>query len=435
MPVLLRCCALLVAPLAPNLLAPNLLAQGAPVLTGFVTTPGTPTDFRVDDQPVHCIPDATTAASPKPSLTCPQLNLGQTVAVYGTRDKQTQTVIATRVAIDLPSEHTVQGSAIIDAILLPAHDSSVTVRVEGYAVTLSPATQLTFAGPLHTLADIHPNTILHYTGTLHTDGIVLAQSADLRPNSIPSAEDKLRNKQEFDAAAVIEDRRQGATSRFFLGWDTKRIPAFHDDAMQQRITHIGSSLVPRYQRDLPDADPTKITFRFQLVDQPKLRSTLPLASGIILVPFQLVQMLPDDSQLAAILSSGIASTIQKQALRSQRAHTKMQAAAVAGDAAGLFVPGLGLATGLANMKANSVLEHREEEQSTRTGLAWMQDAGYNTAEAPVAWWTLAAKHPDDLSKTHLPFRTQYLYRFLALTARQPTSTATPARVPAETATP
>jgi hypothetical protein len=82
--------------------------------------------------------------------------------------------------------------------------------------------------------------------------------------------------------------------------------------MQPRVDRIGNSLIPDFQRSLPDTDPRKIHFRFQLVDGKKWKDALSLASGVILVPRQIVERLPEDPQLAAVLADNIAEVIEKQ---------------------------------------------------------------------------------------------------------------------------
>ncbi len=79
--------------------------------------------------------------------------------------------------------------------------------------------------------------------------------------------------------------------------------------MQARVDAIGATLVAKYQRDLPDADETKINFRFQLIDNKKWHDAVALPSGIILIPHQVVERLQNDSQLATVLADNIATVL------------------------------------------------------------------------------------------------------------------------------
>ena len=390
------------------------------MLGGFVTRSGSPAEYYVNEHAVSCTPGVTldvTVTRGKPDLSskaCPQRILGESVAIYGPHNGKNGPVMATRVETDKPIEIAVDGFAIVDRVMTPVTDSTAILRADGYSIQITPATKVTFAQESGlTLDRIGTNVWLRYAGTLKTDGSVVASSALFAPNTTSRVEDKMRSKSEYNAAAVNEEDRQGRLSKYVLGRNPKKIPAYKDDAMQKRIERIGNSLIPAFQRALPPNDPSRIDFRFQLVDEPKERDGLDAPSGIVLMPRQVVQALPDDSQLAAVMSADIAEVMEKQAIRSVPARNMMAGASLAGTAAGLFVPGVSTGVWLANKKARSVIERHHMEQSTRTGLTWMQDAGYDLTQAPLAWWTMADKNRKGLAAVRLPDRTQYLYQVLS----------------------
>jgi predicted Zn-dependent protease len=189
--------------------------------------------------------------------------------------------------------------------------------------------------------------------------------------------------------------------------------------MQQRVESIGEALIPAYQGDLPDNDPSKINFRFQVVDQPKLRDALTLSNGIILVPQQVVDRLKNDSQLATVLADNIACALEKQQLRQIPAGRAMTAGDVALIVGGAFVPGLGFAGPAGMMAGGAVMIRRAEEQSGRVSLVLLHRAGYDLAEAPITWWILGSSKEKPLEKTGMPARAKYLYRILDTTWRHP----------------
>ena len=164
--------------------------------------------------------------------------------------------------------------------------------------------------------------------------------------------------------------------------------------------------------------PTKIHFRFQLVDQNKMKDGLTLTSGIILVPYQVVDEMKSDAQLAAVLAADVAEVMEEQAVRSVPGNRVRSGTKLAGAAAGFLIPGAGIATSMATGTSASIALHRQQEQSTRTALIWMQDAGYDIHEAPRAWWTLADKKHKPLSEVDMPYRTQYAYQILGTAYRE-----------------
>ncbi len=184
--------------------------------------------------------------------------------------------------------------------------------------------------------------------------------------------------------------------------------------MQARIDRIGASLVPGYQRALTATDPTKINFRFQLIDEP-WSVTYDLPSGIVLVPIHLVDRMQNDAQVAAILADSIASALEKRDYRDQPAMHATEAAEWATEAGGFFVPGLGLAGLGGNTIAYSTMERHNREQSGRVSLGLLHDAKYDIYQAPLAWWILASKKSKDLSEIAVPERAKYLYEILGTT--------------------
>jgi hypothetical protein len=138
--------------------------------------------------------------------------------------------------------------------------------------------------------------------------------------------------------------------------------------MQRRVQTIGETLIPTYQRDLAAGDPSKINFRFQVVDETKLRDARTLSNGIILVPQQVVTRLKNDSQVATVLADNIACALEKQQLRLIPVGRAMAAGDVALLVGGAFVPGLGFAAPAGLMAGGAVILRREEEQSGRVSL-------------------------------------------------------------------
>ena len=221
-----------------------------------------------------------------------------------------------------------------------------------------------------------------------------------------------------------EEDRQGGVNKFFRGLDFKKIPAWDDAAMQARIDRIGAKLIPRFQREMPDGDPAKIHFRFQLVDEPKIPDGLTLPSGIILVPYQVLVALPSDTELAAVLASDIAEVMEEQVVRMAPGSIALSGASTAATVAGIFVPFVGLAP-IGTATAQHVRERHLQQQSTRAALTLMDDAGYDIREAPLAWWRLADWREIPLSQVGMPDRSRYAYQVLSTAWRAKVYSATP----------
>ncbi len=349
----------------------------------------------------------------------PALFLGERVEVYGDVLNGSSEIRAKRILFSMPVNR-VSGVGIVDFV----PDSSASsegrlFRADGYVMLIPAAIGATFAPPLKSLDDLHTNQWIRYHGTQRPDGIVVLDKAEFSPNTINHREDDLRAKTDYDPAVIDKGDAQSGVSKVFQGKDIKRLPAWHNAAVQARVDRIGNSLVPAFQKALPEDDPTRIDFRFQLIDEPKHGDSWSMPSGIILVPYQLVTRLPYDSQLAAVLADSIAEVLEKQDLRTIPAKHKMLAANIAGAAAGAFIPGVELAPSVANFTVGQSMRQHAQQQSARVSLCLLHDAGYDITQAPMAWWTLAGDPKGGPPPKEMPDHSSFLYSSLGSSWRVP----------------
>jgi hypothetical protein len=386
-----------------------------PILTGYITRAISLSDFDVNGIHVTANPDTqlrygSTALRQAIDWSHP-IYLGETVVIYGKFGKNRHEVVAKEILLRTPESRQLNGMAIIDRIFPSMKPALLLVRADGYLIQITSATKTYFTGPLVSLADVTTNTWVQYRATQHADGVITAENIAFIPNEIPDAELKRLHKIEYDPSTVSTSASQSEESKLFLGTKFDRIPPYPDPAMQQRIERIGNSLVPAYQKKLRASDPTKINFRFQLVDPPTwVDDARALPNGIILVPRYLVELLKDDSRLAAVLADNIAAVIEKQQYRATRKKTNL--AVCSALMGGSFIPVVGYASlTAAIVKCGRVKMSDYYDQSGRVALGLLRDAGYDIQQAPQAWWTIeAAKHNKDMSSTPPPDRAMNLYR-------------------------
>jgi hypothetical protein len=393
-------------------------AEGDPNVRGLVTRVVSPADFDVDG--IHVLVSPSTNLqlghdSVLSPLASPAPFLGQVVNVWGHLDRKALSIASRHVVFYLPNPATISGSAIVDQV--PSAGATfrrlradgrmleISTSVLDNPVPLNPGAPLP-AGP----ENLRTNVWIDYHGQRRLDGVIAVDQATFADNSVVKSEGKLIKKNEYDPAAVSEDAHQSGVSKYFKGIDPKQIPPYKDDFLQARIDRIGETLIPAFQRALADNDPTRIHFRFQLVDEPKWGDAHTLPSGIILVPHQIVRRLPDDAELAAVLADNIGTALEKQTYRQQGSRRKLTAANIAGAAAGIVIPGADIVAGLTTYGIGKSMLTHAEEQSGRVALTLMHDAGYDLAKAPEAWWILATKDGDDPHRKSPPPRAvnQYL---------------------------
>ena len=366
-----------------------------PALDGYITRAASPSDFDVNGFHVILTGGMSIeqhSAKGKSAIAAGDMKLyvGQPVEVYGTIQEKSHSIPATKLILLQAELQKIGVTGVIDGVFSApsgAPPGDHLVRADGYLVLISSATAVTFNPPLDGTSAFQVNVWVSLEGTPRRDGVMVAEKALFSKNIISADEDKLRGKS---------------------GVNPRLSPPYKDPAMQARVNAIGATLVPRYQRDLPDTDQTKINFRFQLVDQKKWHDAVALPNGVILIPHQVVERLQNDSQLATVLADNIATVLEKQSLRAQ----PKRRAIAATSWAGLVVPGLGIAD---YAMSKDILRH-EMEESGRVSLFLLHDAGYDIFQAPLAWWLLAGSK--DMASTPLPGRAKYIYRALGETWRE-----------------
>jgi len=401
------------------LVVPGLRSETV-TITGFVTSAASRSDFEVNAISIRCGNQTdTTSYAGKRSLIhgCPQKTpyLGEQVRISGSFNKKNGDLAAEEIDFAEPAHGRVTGSAVIDALSVAkptAPAGPLMVRADGYNILITSKALIVWDAPLHSLGDVKAGDWIEYDGERRADGTVVAEKVRLSPELIRQGEEKLRAKEDFDPSTVPPSAKQSAVSRAFVGINPKRFPPYNDPAMQARIDEIGEKLVPAFQRELPATDPAKIDFRFQLIDTKLFRDAMTLASGVILVPRQVVERMQNDSQLATVLADNIACALERQAYRSLPAARTLTAGQIGADAAGIFVPGAGLIAPALGIGGSKAIEARQEKQSGRVSLSLLHDAGYDIDQAPIAWWLLASKQPKPISEIPLPERAANLYRVL-----------------------
>lgn len=345
--------------------------------------------------------------------------------VYGAKHNNTHSIVADRIVATPPSSGSVSGSAVILAVTSqPSGD--LLLHADGYPVLVTSRTSLANDPQIHGLSDIVPGDWIEYHGRWRADGTIVAESARIAPESIRFGEQKLRQKTEPAAAPRGSGQNtQTAFSKAVLGLHPLAVPEWPDPPMQARIVRIGTSLIPAYQKNLPAGDPAKIDFRFQLVSEKRWHDAMDWPSGLILVPYQIVSRLSDDSELAAVLADHIASVLERQVWRELPKTRALEAGNLASDA-GWFVPGVGLA-GLPTWIGSVKLQDALLDQSGRVALELMHNAGYDIAAAPRTWWRLNGKPGRPLWKINMPRRARYQYSVLGAVWRDTEPNDAPAK--------
>ena len=410
---------LLLAFFAPGLAC---CQKGQPLLTGYVTAINPSGTFELDSGRIELQPGATfSRRTGNASVTLPELPapfLGEVFDCYGRFDAKRNVLLVKHLAEVVPVPGSIASRGMIEVVTTGPTN---VVRADGFLLHLTPATQLHFEDDLK-LETLGPNQWIAYKGTLHPDGSVDVTEATIWRNAPEAAEAKLRDKQDFNPNTGDIANPQSGLSKAVLGVDPRKLPTHQDPILQARLDRIGNALVPAFVRALDPRDPSRIPFRFRAVDSRGLRYPIALTSGIILIPYDSIQRLPQDTddQLAALLADSIAIVLEKQKYLNKDKHATLTTASLVSTALmasplGLAALPLGMAGNMTASNVNGNLYTHEMEQSGRVSLWLLHDAGYDLAQAPIAWWQLASPKAKPLAEIALPPRTINLYEQLGTT--------------------
>lgn len=195
------------------------------------------------------------------------------------------------------------------------------------------------------LSLLKANTWVAYRAVHAQDGSLVATELHFWPNRISAREAAYLKR--YAAAVTPADPSRGQPGTLQYAGETP-IRIVPNDAIQRYVAALGMKLIPQYQNELPDTDPTKIHFRFYVVEPflvaqenffqdtggdlpyykffPLVRDVaynsprpgkiakdvLSTPDGRVLIPTSVVQSLHDEAQLAFLLSAAITTIIQKQ---------------------------------------------------------------------------------------------------------------------------
>ena len=298
---------------------------------------------------------------------------------------------------------------------------------DGFRVRITPDTKVSLYSDMGSLDEIAANTWVSFSGKRGKDGIIEATKARFipaKPTKFKAVKNlEIRTVKAQPAGTNDNSLISEGTGTPALAADGASLPQdeelkvglgrWHtlpaDQPLQQRVHRIGMALLPVYQREMADDDPSKIHFRFFAIDDNKLRGNVNLLDGAVLVSKQTAERLSSDDQLAAVIADGVAFSLQRQAAQ----QVKMNRIAWGADIAADFVPGVGTAMLLAGDNAETVMQ--EERLRIVNSCTDARCGGFDPWQAPEAWRLAEPKKlPANLASLEYPQNSCYQIQILGL---------------------
>ena len=132
---------------------------------------------------------------------------------------------------------------------------------------------------LQSFDQIGPNMFMTYEGIRSEDGSIMAESLTFKRNELTWNEARWKKMlTPRIKEPVYEDNKPGRITVPWAG-SFRLVPSRE---AQEYIQRLGNSLIPRYQKDMPDDHPDKIQFHFYLV-KALAPNAFALPNGIIVV--------------------------------------------------------------------------------------------------------------------------------------------------------
>jgi hypothetical protein len=235
--------------------------------------------------------------------------------------------------------------------------------------------------PLQSLADITPGVYMTYKGVENLDGSLIASDAIFVKN------EKTKQEAEIWKDARIKFKESKKTKSFdLMKIGSRKYQVLPEDEIQDYVDKLGKSLIPEYQRNLPDDDENKIPFRFVVVHEKEINATA-FPTGTVVINHDVFNYMENEAQLAFILSHEIAHATQEHSLRQandrKKTHTWLKIGTIASYAMGYGLVARSLE--LTEVAMELGYSRSVENQADRIGMANMITYGYDPREAPRAW--------------------------------------------------
>jgi Zn-dependent protease with chaperone function len=240
--------------------------------------------------------------------------------------------------------------------------------------------------PLTSLSDVGPGTIMTYHGREQADGTVLATKIEFTQNEMEKAEFDLW--QRIKVRETSFNFESGKAGELKIG--SQKYKVHPNEEVQDYVNRLGHTLIPEYQRALPESHPQKIHFKFRVVQENSFNAGC-LPNGMIIIHSEVFNLLENEAQLTAVLAHEIAHATQEHMFREMRHNRKRRMALEIGRlvAAGMGYYSISKLLEVVNTAMIQGYNRTLENQSDRLSIQYMADAGYDIREAPRVWKLVA----------------------------------------------
>jgi predicted Zn-dependent protease len=204
-------------------------------------------------------------------------------------------------------------------------------------------------------------------------GVILADSVEFTQNEFERGEQELWNGSviRFESAGLSEKLGEFTVSE--IG-KFKLVP---NESVQDYVSKVGESLIPKYALSSSGLGPSNFLFRFYVVvnNQP---NAFALPTGVFIIHSGMFAVLENEAQLAALIARELAHVTQEHQWREMQ-ERKNETSSTPAQTVESFTE--------AAIRGGYTPAH--ENQADRLSLEYMVNAGYDPREAAKLWTAIA----------------------------------------------
>ncbi len=244
--------------------------------------------------------------------------------------------------------------------------------------------------PLQSLDEIGPGVYMTYRGIENLAGAVSAEEVVFVRNEKTKAETKM-----WKELRLKQKEAKKANSFGQLKVGSEKYKVLPETEVQEYVSRLGESLIPDYQKNLPDDSENKIPFTFTVVHDEGINAGA-YPTGTVVVNHDLFNYLENEAQLAFILSHEIAHATQEHQIRAHNKDKKKRRGLFIGRVAA-YAMGYGLIGDILTLTQAAMengYNRSIENQADRIGISNMIVHGYDPREAPRSWKVNAIENGD-----------------------------------------
>ncbi len=277
--------------------------------------------------------------------------------------------------------------------------------------------------------EMDPGMILELKGHYQEDGIFIVNEGEAYPYDYSNVDEILKN----NLKKVLNFNLKSKT----ISIGSQSFEILTDTAITNFVTKVGNSLIPIYLKTLNEKSQNYIPFKFHVLVNDEFNACA-YPDGNVFVNTGLILALQNTSQLASVMSHEIAHVTNKHGKKQYEVNQNIK---LAGDIIETGKQGIGLLNAFNGKQSNSSTQNEKksladtaaaimgipkqdiatmfktyggaiftsyysrelETQADRSGLYFLERAGYDPREASEMWYTLnkGAKKDEDLEKVSI----------------------------------